>query len=158
MGHYLTPDDYVRAAANGIRTAALEQRVRVYGWDTYKAATQLLQVQQDHSRWRPIAEKNGINREAFYRRINSYGWELERAATEPLMAKEESLRRSNEARRKYSPEWYALAAEHGITPVLFRERVREYDWDYQRAATEPIMSRSESARLGKEALLRKAMS
>lgn len=156
MGHYITPDDYALASANGIHAAALEQRVRVYGRDTYRAATQPLRTQQDRSHWRTIAVKNGITPDAFYRRINQYGWEIERAATEPLLDYKESLRRGCEAQRKYPAEWYALAEKNGISHALFRERVREYGWDYNKAATEPKMSRSESGRLGKEALLRRA--
>ncbi|WP_340397784.1 hypothetical protein NST50_05220 [Paenibacillus sp. FSL E2-0202] len=152
---YITSEEYARADANGIHAAALEQRVRVYGWNIDRAASQPLRTQQDRSLWREIAEKNGITPDAFYRRINQYGWEIERAATEPLVDYIESLRRGSEAQRKYSPEWYALAAKHGISPALFRERVRDYGWDYRRAATEPKMSKSESGRLGKEALLKR---
>lgn len=155
MGHYITPDDYARASANGIHAAALEQRVRVYGWDTYRAATQPLQTQKNRSHWRAIAEKNGITPSTFYHRINQLGWEIKRAVTEPLIPKSESLRRGTETRRKYAPEWFALAEQYGISPALFRERVRELGWDYQKAATEPKMSKSESGRLGKEALLKR---
>lgn len=156
MGNYITPDDYILAAANGISAAALELRVRVYGWEPERAATQPLRTQEDRSQWREIAEQNGITPDAFYRRINQYGWEIDRAATEPLIPTAESIRRSAETRRKYPVEWFALADKHGITPALFRERVQVRGWDYNRAATEPKMSKSESGRLGKEALLKRA--
>lgn len=153
MGYYIAPDDYARAEANGISAETLVQRVRVYGWDTGRAATQPIRVRQDRSHWRALAEANGITRDAFYRRINQYGWSLEQAASTPLISKTESMKRCREIRRKYPQEWIAVAAENGITSALFRERVLKYGWDYQKAATAPRMSHSESGRLGKEALL-----
>ncbi|MBY9078282.1 hypothetical protein KIH86_17770 [Paenibacillus sp. HN-1] len=154
MGLYITPGDYDRAAANGICAATLEQRVRIYGWDTERACTQPVRQQADRSEWRAVADRNGITATAFYRRL-SVGWSPERAATERMVPVEESLRRGREVRRKYPLEWIETAARNGIPAVLFRERVREQGWSYERAATEPPMSRSESGRLGKQALLRR---
>lgn len=150
--YYITPEDYERAETNGISAQLLEQRVRVYGWDSVKASTQSIRKQQDRSEWRAVADQNGITPDAFYGRLKR-GWDPELAATRPLVDQAESLRNARELRRKHPQDLADLAVQNGLSKTLFRSRVRIYGWDPLRAATQPRIDPRISGRRGKEVFL-----
>lgn len=152
---YITPEEYTKAAGNGVSPHALEQRIRVYGWQKSKAIATPIRREKDRLFWRRIADKNGIAPGTFYRRVNGYGWDIEKAATVPTIDRDEARRIGRETMRKYPQEFIDLASRNGISAALFRERVRERGLSYEEAATQPRMSLSESGRLGKLALERK---
>lgn len=85
---YITPDDYERAEANGIRRKALSDRVRSYGWDVDKAVNDKIRVSQPFEptwqKWREVCEQHGISRRLFYHRIKTGKMSEELAATKPL--------------------------------------------------------------------------
>ena len=135
---YITPEEYKRAAENGIGKAALESRIRKYGWDKERALTQPIQKQVDNSKWYPIAEANGISKKLFLSRINKNKWSPEKAATEPV-------RYTAERNRKYSDEIYETLEANGISKGLFYDRIRK-GWSIERAMTEKKFTKEEVIR------------
>ena len=150
--YYITPEEYARAAAVGIRPRTLDRRIRLLGWAKERALTTPPQVKRDRSRWRKVAELNGISAVRFYDRVNRYGWTEERAATEPLCSPEKSKELMIEATRMRSNVAAAhileLRKQNGISIQTYHYRVRRMGWSPERAATEPPMSRQEVGRLG----------
>lgn len=132
---YITPEEYKRAAENGIGKATLESRIRKYGWDKERAITQAKQKQVDNSKWYPIAEANGISKKLFLSRINKDKWNPEKAATEPI-------RYTAERNRKYSNEIYDILEANGISKKLFYDRIRK-GWPIERAMTEKKFARED---------------
>lgn len=152
MDFYISPEEYERAAANGVSYRQLNWRIREAVWDKEKAITTPPRKLTDRSKWRKIAEENGISRELFYVRVINQGWDSQRAATTPLPTAEEktaSMRRAMDSRRVNPPEFIALAQENGIPYKTFNWRVK-HGWGYERAATTPITPRSDVGRKGKE--------
>ncbi|QWU15693.1 hypothetical protein SAMN04487895_12741 [Paenibacillus sophorae] len=152
---YITPEEYERAAANGITSRTLEKRIRDRGWAKERAINEPVQKKTNLLKWRRIAEQNGIPSNAFYKRVRVSGWEPERAATEPLIDKVDRLCQQNKDRRTYPLEMIAIAESNGISYDLFKERVNKYGWSFDRAATEPKIPASVSGRRGKESLMKR---
>ncbi|MCZ8518867.1 hypothetical protein [Paenibacillus caseinilyticus] len=152
MSHYfyITPEEYEEAELNGISPIILDRRVRELGWKKEKAMTVPVRKLTDRKRWRYVAEDNGISYQSFMSRIRR-GWSEEDAATKPLESpqevKEHALRASK-CMQVYPSEFIALAEMNGIAYHTFRVRVKQLGWDYERAATQPVMSKSEIGKLG----------
>lgn len=148
--YYITPEEYARAAANGVMARTLEWRIREAAWEKERAIATPPHKRADHSRWHAIAKQNGISQRVFHNRIYD-GWPPERAATEPLLTKDERserMRQDNPTKRVYPQELLEQAASNGISYKLFVKRVTKLKWSWERAATEPPVSRQECGRRG----------
>ncbi|WP_173130527.1 hypothetical protein [Paenibacillus tritici] len=150
MGYdfYITPEEYARAAANGIKANTLEVRVRCLGWDKERAMTTPPRRVSDHSAWHALAESNGISKHLFRVRVNRNGWSPERAATEPLTTKDrrrELVLQAKSYQLKYPPEVLARAAANGVRPDTFYARIHR-GWDVDRAADTPLISPEQKGR------------
>lgn len=156
MGHwfYITPEEYAAAEKYGIAPAMLDRRVREQGWPKEKAMTTPPRKLTDRKQWRAMAEKNGIAYDAFMSRINR-GWSMEQAAMQPLQTPEEArdqALKATEHGRVLPKEFVQLAEQNGIPYFTFRARVRNYGWELERAATEPLWTREQIGRLGAQRL------
>ncbi|AIQ54530.1 hypothetical protein R70331_25420 [Paenibacillus sp. FSL R7-0331] len=150
MGYdfYITPDDYTRAAANGIKANTLETRVRCLGWDKERAVTTPPRRVADHSAWHSLAESNGISKHLFRARVNQHGWSPERAATEPFTTTDRRRELVSQAKRyqlKYPPAVLARAAANGVQPDTFYHRIY-LGWDVDRAANTPLITAEQKGR------------
>ncbi|BBH19806.1 hypothetical protein Back11_11510 [Paenibacillus baekrokdamisoli] len=151
---YITPDEYTRAAKNGVSAVRVAQRVRALGWSKEKAITTPSRVKKDRSHWRKVAEANGIGGPTFYDRLRR-GWTEERAAKEPLCSPERQVEFAAQARKTvqvYSDEIINLRKANGINRQTFHYRTRVMKWSPERAASEPVMSRQQVGRLGAQRL------
>ena len=147
---YITPEEYERAAKNGISRGCLSKRIRSSGWDKERALTtppQKRRPRSIRSKWVDVAEKNGIPKATFYWRVNTAGWDEERAATTPPTKTSECMRRARQKsprckNRRYSPELVALAESNGIKYGTYTFRVKECGMDpYEAAVTPPQNTR-----------------
>lgn len=147
---YITPEQYDKAAKNGIDRNNLNKRVRDYGWDIERATTEPIKkrfFRLDEGMVKQ-ARENGINRKALYSRLR-IGMDPEKAVTMPIMTMAEVTRKSIEDRRKYKPELMALALKNGMTSETYRNRVRN-GMDEVEAATRPPMTKAEAGRIKKK--------
>lgn len=148
---YISPEDYDAAAANGINAAAVEVRIRSLGWKKDRALTTPKQVKKGlKGEWMEIAIRNGICYSTFRYRVNRLGWEPERAATHPLQDRSAQAKTARESGRKYPTEILAKAADNGIPYDVFRRRVSQSGWSMEKAASTPVMTRSEIGMMTKE--------
>lgn len=132
---YITPEEYKRAAENGIRKAALEARIRKPGWDKERAINEPTQKREDRSKWCQIAIENGISKGTFMSRVNACKWSKEKAATIPVQNK-------GKIRRKYPDELYSVLKQNEINVQAFHKRIKR-GWTIERAMTEKINSKQE---------------
>ncbi|APA04072.1 hypothetical protein [Bacillus velezensis] len=160
---YITPEEYERAAKNGISRGCLSKRIRSSGWDKERALTTPPQKRRSRSirsKWVDVAEKNGLPKATFYWRVNTAGWDEERAATTPPTKTSECMRRARQKsprckNRRYSPELVALAESNGIKYGTYTFRVKECGMDPYEAAVTPLKTRAEIGRIGRQAFLDK---
>lgn len=140
---YITPEDYERAAANGINAKALVMRVRGCGWDIDRACTEPLQRQTikklvtDEIRQKLI--ENGISNHEFGRRIRS-GWSVEEAAGTPILKGKARAERAMRDKRVISDEEYKIAEANGIKKTTLQARIFMYHWSREKALTTPPLS------------------
>lgn len=66
---YLTEDDYIIAAANGISQKRAYQRFYQYGWDRERTITQPIDKISRWDRYKSICKENGISQAMFNARI-----------------------------------------------------------------------------------------
>ncbi|ARW39034.1 hypothetical protein BUN12_2332 [Bacillus amyloliquefaciens] len=159
---YITPEEYERAAKNGISRSLLGKRIRGAGWDKERALAtppKKRRPRTDRSKWVEVAEKNGISKATFYWRVTSGGWDEERAATTPIFDRDECMRRARQKSpygkyRRHSPELIALAESNGIKYKTYAFRVSA-GWDPYEAAVTPLKTRAEIGRIGRQAFLDK---
>lgn len=150
---YITPEEYQRAAENGVDAFNLERRVRLLAWPKEKAIITPLRKLTDRKKWREIAEKNGIKYASFMSRIN-LGWDEETAATKPLQTAEENRAQAllaTEKVRKIPREYIQLAAQNGIQSATLHLRIKK-GMSFEEAATRPLMNRSQIGAKGAAAL------
>ncbi|MEK3987440.1 hypothetical protein MHB77_29345 [Paenibacillus sp. FSL K6-3166] len=154
--YYISPEDYERAAYNGIKRGTLDWRVRVAAWGIEQAVRIPPRKLKNHSEWIEIAAKNGIPYQNFINRV-SLKWTPERAATQPLLTNEkraEQMKKQNPVKRNYPEELIKQAASNGVSRNTFYARVRN-GWDWERAASEPLVSSQECGRRGIESVYKK---
>ncbi|MEK4449914.1 hypothetical protein BSK49_01060 [Paenibacillus odorifer] len=153
---YITPEEYEKAAENGIKRGTLEWRIRDAAWDRERAVTTPPRALRDRSQWVKVAAANDIPYPIFINRVNT-GWTPERAATQPVRTKEqliEQMKESSPVKRKYPEELIKQAASNGISRNTFHVRVHN-GWSWERAASEPPVSLQERGRRGAESLHQK---
>ncbi|OME53774.1 hypothetical protein [Paenibacillus odorifer] len=147
--YYISLEDYERAARNGIKRGTLEWRVRVAAWGIEQAVRTPPRKLSNHSKWIEIAAKNGIPYQNFINRVSAK-WTPERAATQPLLTNEkraEQMKKQNPVKRIYPEELIKQAVSNGVSRNTFYQRVRN-GWNWERAATEQLVSPQESGRRG----------
>ena len=135
---YITPEEYKRAAENGIRKVTLEARIRKLGWDKERAINEPPQKREDRSKWCQIAIENGISKKTFMSRVNTCKWSEEKAATTTVQEK-------GKIRRKYPDELYHVLKQNDISVQAFHKRIKR-GWTIERAMTEKINSKQETIR------------
>lgn len=139
--YYITPEEYERAARNGVDPANLERRIRLDGWDKERAINTPLRKLKDRKYWANIAKKNGIKYNTFMNRVHKLGWTEEKAATYKVEGTEERRKKAAEMTEKnriFPKKYVMLAEKNGIPYKTFRARIVESKWDMERAATEPL--------------------
>lgn len=148
---YITPEEYKRAAENGISKKRLETRIRDMAWDKEKAITTPVKNKKQYPREiKELAEKNGICMRTFKSRVNLLGWDMLKAATTPVMDSRQNIYKAIPKVRKYPKEFIELARENGIPDKCFYNRITKYKWTIERAATTPVMTPQEVGLMTKE--------
>ncbi|MBZ4655136.1 MAG: hypothetical protein JG781_2493 [Peptococcaceae bacterium] len=140
---YITPQEYERAAQNGISPAVLEVRVRSLAWAKDRAISEPPQKKKRlPSHLVKLAEQNGICYRTFLWRVNTLGWDPERAATQQLQDRKAQAIKAYEKSRVYPREYVEMAKNNGIPYDTFRRRVKS-GWDIEKAATLPPLTSRE---------------
>lgn len=150
MGHYfyITPQEYEEAERNGVDPFNLERRIHLLGWEKEKAINTPLGAITDRSQWSEVAKSNGIKYNTFMNRVNNLKWSEERAATTPVISKSKQVENMNQKKKRVVPkDLMVLAESNGINYHTLRERLRK-GMDPEKAATMPLMTRSEIGKLG----------
>jgi hypothetical protein len=143
-GFYITPEQYAKAAANGVPARNLEQRYRDYGWSMERAMTEPIRKNKSHGDWPAIAKSNGITYDQYLKRVQ-IGWSMEAAATTPVM--QDTAAHAAHARSKRKPrtdipdEIRALAERNGIPKSTLVHRISRQKMDPVLAATKPTIAR-----------------
>lgn len=146
---YITPEEYERAAVNGISKALIEVRIRRLAWSKDKAINTLPHSKKSLSDWVEIAAENGICYSTLRYRANRLGWDLERAATQPLQDRSMQAKRAYERSRKYPKEYKEIALKNGISERTFHRRLKS-GWDIEKAATRLPMTPREVGLMTKD--------
>lgn len=124
---------YDLAKSNGISKQLVRIRHYQYGWPLERAVTQPKQVINPYLEDYKKAVNNGLDLsyQAFVNRIEN-GWTVEEASTTP--------KRQNPKNKKLNEyqKYRDIALANGISLQTYSARIRNYGWDYERAATEPI--------------------
>lgn len=142
--YYITPEQYLIAAKNGISKATLEERIRRYGWCMNKAiTTPVRKTDRSNSYFAKVAKENGIKTSTFYMRLK-VGMTAEEAAITPPMNNCEILDMMHQNNIKYSNEIKKLCEENGICKSTFTNRVNKLKWDIFKAATIPPQKKGHS--------------
>lgn len=140
----LTLEELEQAKRNGISRKQALRRVREYCWPVERAITEPLQKQSGE--WSAIAAANGIKQSTFAMRISRYGWTPEKAATTPLQDRKQAAKRMADNNRRIPTDIIKLAEHNGISYDTLKRRTQK-GMNLQTAATRPIMSASERAKL-----------
>lgn len=147
---YITPEEYAVAEANGIHAEAVNIRVRLWAWRIEKAITTPIRHQENRREWARVAKENGIKYSTFMNRVNNLGWDERKAATTPILDRYQVIREiADKKGRKVPREYLELAKQHGIPTSLVFQRVRR-GWNFEMAATHPIMDKVTSGKIGAE--------
>lgn len=146
---YITPEEYKRAAENGISAFLLETRIRTLGWSKENAINTIPHEKKPLKDWIEIAKEHGICYSTLRYRANRLGWDLERAATQPLQDRSIQARNAYEKSRKYPKEYKDLALKNGISERTFHRRVKS-GWTLEAAAITPTMTSREIGLMTKE--------
>jgi hypothetical protein len=150
MSHYfyITPNEYAEAEKNGVDPFNLERRIHLLGWDKKKAIQTPLGKITNRKYWAKIAKQNGIKYQTFMNRVNNHGWDEGKAATTPVISKQKQVENMNRKKKRVIPkEILSLAESNGIAYYTLRKRIKK-GMDPVEAATQPLMTYSESGRLG----------
>lgn len=126
LSSIFTPEDYERAAANGISRDALANRVYSQGWDKERAITQPLnQKSQRTMIWEKLKDRAVVNRATYNKRVHN-GMSPEKAALTPI------------ERPNYTAEDVEKAESNGISYNTFKNRINTYKWPVEVATTAPL--------------------
>lgn len=138
MSIYISPEHYEQAAAIGISSKIVYQRVHQYGWDVDRAISELplKRCLELSEHWLGVAAANGISRRKYARRVAS-GYTEEEAAT---LTHAEAVRLRAERQRKVSLADIERAEALGLTAHSLRERLRK-GWSREDALTLPKFER-----------------
>lgn len=143
----------VVAESNGVSQKMFHGRL-VRGFSAREAAETPRIAYADRRRpasawekWRHVAVAHGVKRYTWYARVSG-GMSEDDAATSAVLSATEVAERAREKRWADSPwrRWRDVAEQHGVRRALFAERVREYGWSHDRAASTPPHGRSSAQR------------
>ena len=141
---YIEPQDYETAARNGIHKRAVDQRVRVQGWDIDRAITQPVGKHNKKTGvWSKWKNKSVVCYGTFASRISS-GWDAEKAALTPPIPHSER----NHKRGVITKEHLKIAEKYGISKKVISCRIFGCGWDIEKAITTPVMTRKQASMLG----------
>ena len=96
MSHYITPEDFKVAEANGLDRQLVHSRVYHRGWSVQRAITQPVKEKRPKRDWKYLhkrLEENGIPLSTFYTRVNQLGMTSEKASSMPVKDMYNSWRR-----------------------------------------------------------------
>ena len=128
---YLTPEDFATAEKNGISEERAKARFYKMGWSKQRAITQKLKKPQHD--WNKYHHQSLVTAQTFYQRIKK-GMTPEEAALTPPLPKGCRFGKTI----KITQEHMEQAVKNGIKVSTLYARVYNYDWDVERAVTEPI--------------------
>jgi hypothetical protein len=134
MGEYLTPSDFAKAERFGVPEARVKQRFYSLGWSKERAITQ--RYRPTKNIWGKYKDKSVVSSATFYERVQR-GWTHEEAATTPLVSNGKKFKQ----RFPIAPEIRELAEKNGIKFYTLRNRIYEYKWSPEEAATIPVGQR-----------------
>lgn len=135
----ITEEDYVVAESNGISREQVYKRV-YKGKKIQDAITEPVRVScgKGESLWLALKDKSEVSHTTFYRNIKDG------------LPPEEAIKKTNFRKcPTYGriPEWvFEQAATLGVPRSAVYQRVNMSGWTYERAATEPVMPRTERVR------------
>jgi hypothetical protein len=137
MMEFMTPEDYKKAAENGIPYNIAYARWYMYGWSVEKTVNTPIKKRGTGlwPEYKELCEKNGIIQNTFYGRIKDRKMTPYEAATTPIVPHQE---RSKKGSVRIPLHMFELAKSNGISGKTLKYRVYQYDWDVEIAATKPI--------------------
>lgn len=149
--YYITPEEFEIAEKNGISRKLLMSRIRDLGWDKKTAIIKKPRQLNKIKKWLDLAKSNGICEATFLTRIRKLNWDMKRAATEPVNDKTKVTEKLSEISRKYPKEIVDLANKNNIPYETFRARVTRTKMSLYEAATTPVMTKQEVAKIANKA-------
>ncbi|MHC1683450.1 MAG: hypothetical protein AB6733_10920 [Clostridiaceae bacterium] len=147
---YITPEEYERAAKNGISKMTLESRIRLLAWDKERAVSEPVPHRNNVKEWIQLAKDNGISKRTFEKRVYEKKWSYQEAATIPIMDEETRIKEMHNKRRRYPKYILELAESNNIPYDTFRHRVNRSKMTLEEAATKPVMSSREIGLMNKD--------
>lgn len=141
--HYLTKEDYDRAAKKGISKNVVYQRYYVHNWTLEEALTRPVEhrnTSEAFKYWAKVAASKGIDYYTFRYRVRKAKWSIIAAATTPTRGKV----KVQEKRFYLTDDDFEIAKSNGISRQLAKSRVYDYGWSIQRAITQPRLSKAKS--------------
>lgn len=133
---YLTEEDIQIAESNGISERLARYRLEQMAWEKERAITQPVRTWNgEWAKWQDVAKEHGVKQSTFYARLNIQKWTPEQAATTPPAKPGDKIMRK---KRKIPEEVIAKAELNGINKNTLYSRILQYNFDYERAATEPV--------------------
>lgn len=136
---YITPDEYDKAAENGITYHDVWRRVYDLGWHKSRAITEPIRKwDKENGKLVKKAKENGIKKSTYYQRVKR-GMDPEIAATKKTMQQKDVAKRTIHKVncRKY-PDWvYDNLKKYNINSSTFWHRVNTHGWDLEKASTTP---------------------
>ncbi|PEB52475.1 hypothetical protein COO03_11880 [Bacillus sp. AFS098217] len=144
---YLTPEDFERAASNGISEGTLKQRVYGYRWKKERAITEPVRETNETGwkEYKEIAAAHGISART-YRKRREKGMTPSEAATTPLMSIQESQKLALQVRKENRPfteEEIKTAESNGVNYHALLARKSRH-WDIETAINTPLLTLEET--------------
>lgn len=136
---YLYPEDYERAAINGIHNRLLEQRFYSYNWEKERAITQPIPTPTIAPELFAKAERHGISQDQLRWRLNNTDLTNHEAAT--LSKQEMFNRRVTKQSTHVSPAIKKLAEENDIKYQTVYMRIKKGMNPVKAATMKPLPPR-----------------
>lgn len=134
---YITPEDYLTAAKNGLTRKDVYRRVYELNWIVERAISEPKLIMSPRTEYtkdeRAMMIKNDITPTLVTKRINS-GWERKVAVSTPKGVGRKN--KCNKKKSKYADEVFEAIKNNGIKLDTFYWRVRN-GWSVERATTTP---------------------
>jgi hypothetical protein len=131
MAEYLTPSDFEKAARYGVPEARVKQRFYSLGWSKERSITQKYRPVKNV--WGQYKDRAVVTPATFYNRLDR-GWTHEDAATIPLIPNGKKYKQPF----PIADEIRELAEKNRIKFTTLRNRIYEYKWTPEEAASIPV--------------------